>query len=150
MTDAATHFYEKQYSVDPINDSPVEDLLSHVPSNQFFSEATRSSMTFSLAFDGICAAVGRSPHYSSPGPDSRATVLNTLILSRIWHALRIKTVLKRFFDELCSILGRFLRRNMLSMAILSSMFSETAKRLRRVGLADSTESTDYAIATTDS
>ncbi|OAD65275.1 hypothetical protein PHYBLDRAFT_153667 [Phycomyces blakesleeanus NRRL 1555(-)] len=42
-------------------------------------------------------------------------------------------------EHVDSLLCRFLRRNMLSMAILSSMFSETAKRLRRVGLADSTE-----------
>ncbi|ORE22962.1 hypothetical protein BCV71DRAFT_167443, partial [Rhizopus microsporus] len=38
----------------------------------------------------------------------RATALNTLILSRLWHVLRVTAVLTRFFTQTKSVMPSFL------------------------------------------
>ncbi|OAD65395.1 CCHC-type zinc finger transcription factor [Phycomyces blakesleeanus NRRL 1555(-)] len=39
----------------------------------------------------------------------RATILNTLVLSKLWHVLRVTTVPMLFFHRLCSIMSKFLQ-----------------------------------------
>ncbi|OAD65264.1 hypothetical protein PHYBLDRAFT_176304 [Phycomyces blakesleeanus NRRL 1555(-)] len=91
MTDAATHFYEKQYSINPINDSSVGDLLSYVSSKQFLSEATQSSITLPLTFNSIWEAVNCHPHHHSPGPEGMPYEILSLLFREdgqivLWHA----------------------------------------------------------------
>ncbi|OAD75959.1 hypothetical protein PHYBLDRAFT_59486 [Phycomyces blakesleeanus NRRL 1555(-)] len=95
MTNVAMHFYEKLYTVDPIENSSVEDLLNHVPPKKFLSEATRSSMTPLLTFDNICPAVNCSPNHSSPGPDG----LPYKILSLLFCEDRYSTLLTNIYND---------------------------------------------------
>ncbi|KAG1391439.1 hypothetical protein G6F60_012567 [Rhizopus arrhizus] len=57
----------------------------------------------------------------------RVTILNTLILSKLWHVLRLVSAPLAFFDKLKSIMSSFLTYRMFPKISLSTMCAQRSK-----------------------